>query len=160
MTSDHLADIEQYCRDVESGKRLAAKWERLAVSRHLNDLEQSTGDGFPFRFDRDAAARVIRFTEAFPHVKGRWARATGTASKIRLEPWQKFVLGVLFGWVNKADGLRRFRIAYICVPRKNGKSVLAAAIGLYMMSEDEEPGAEIYCGATSEKQAWEVFRPA
>lgn len=48
----------------------------------------------------------------------------------------------------------------LLVPRKNGKSALAAAIGLYMLVADGEHGAEVYSGATSEKQAWEVFRPA
>ena len=46
------------------------------------------------------------------------------------------------------------------VPRKNGKSAEAATTGLYMLSSDDEYGAEVYSGATTEKQAWEVFRPA
>ena len=70
------------------------------------------------------------------------------------------MLCVLFGWAEKSTGLRRFRKAYIEVPRKNGKSVIAAGIGNYMLTRDGEKGAEVYCGATSESQAWEVFRPA
>lgn len=66
----------------------------------------------------------------------------------------------LFGWVEKSSGKYRFTEAYIAVPRKNGKSPWAAAIGNYKFSADDEYGAEVYCGATTEKQAWEVFKPA
>jgi phage terminase large subunit-like protein len=61
---------------------------------------------------------------------------------------------------HKASGLRRFRVLFVVVPRKNGKSALSAGIGLYMLCADGEFGAEVYSGATSEKQAWEVFKPA
>jgi len=55
---------------------------------------------------------------------------------------------------------RRFREAYLSMPRKNGKSILAAVVGNYMFAADMEFGAEVYSGATTEKQAFEVFRPA
>jgi phage terminase large subunit-like protein len=54
---------------------------------------------------------------------------------------------------------RRFRVLFVVVPRKNGKSALSAGIGLYMLCADGEFGAEVYSGATNEKQAWEVFGP-
>jgi phage terminase large subunit-like protein len=79
---------------------------------------------------------------------------------LRLQPWQVFIVASIFGWVHKETGLRRFREAYVCVPRKNGKSPLAAGIALYMLAADGEHGAEVYCGATTQQQAWEVFRPA
>jgi phage terminase large subunit-like protein len=92
-----------------------------------------------------------------PHTKGKWARG---GARIHLEPWQVFFLMVLFAWVHAETHLRRFTKAYLCVPRKNGKSIIAAGIGLYMFAADGEHGAEVYSGATTEKQAWEVFRPA
>ena len=92
-----------------------------------------------------------------PHVKGEWARKRMT---LKLEPWQKFILSTLFGWKRAKDGLRRFREAYIEVPRKNGKSCFVAPMGLYMLVADGEEGAEVYSGATTEKQAWEVYGPA
>ncbi|WP_236215694.1 terminase large subunit domain-containing protein, partial [Metapseudomonas otitidis] len=55
---------------------------------------------------------------------------------------------------------RRYRVILIFVPRKNGKSIIAGGTGLYMFCADNEFGAEVYSGATTEKQAWEVFRPA
>jgi phage terminase large subunit-like protein len=94
---------------------------------------------------------------ALPHTKGKWARSKDT---IRLEPWQIWILCCTFGWLRKASGLRRFRVLFVVVPRKNGKSALSAGIGLYMLCADGEFGAEVYSGATNEKQAWEVFGPA
>lgn len=92
-----------------------------------------------------------------PHTSGEWARRK---LRIEFEAWQKFALGVPFGWVHKKTGLRRFSEIYIEVPRKNGKSAIAAAVGNYMFCADGEHGAEVYCGATTEKQAWKVFSPA
>jgi phage terminase large subunit-like protein len=60
---------------------------------------------------------------------------------------------VLFGWKRKADGFRRFRTAFVFVPRKNGKTTLMAGLGLYLMVADGEPGAEIYSAATKRDQA-------
>ena len=68
------------------------------------------------------------------------------------EPWQLFITGCLFGWKRK-DGSRRFRMAYCELPRKNGKSTLAAAIGLYLAFADGEAGAEVYTAATKRDQA-------
>lgn len=157
---DHLADIYAYCEAVESGDRPACKWERLAVARFRKDLARQGAEDFPFVFDADKAARILNFGELFPHVKGKWAAQIGIKNRIKLEGWQKFGLSQIFGWVHRETGLRKYRIVYWCVPRKNAKSVKAAIVGLYMLVEDGEYGAEVYCGATSEKQAWEVFRPA
>ena len=158
--TDHIKDVDAYCYAVMSGERPACKWERLCVERHLNDLQRQNTKGFPYIFDAELGTRIIRFAEHFPHVKGKWAARIGKENRIKLEPWQKFILICLFGWINQNTRLRKYRIAYVCVPRKNGKSVIAAVIGLFMLVEDGEYGAEVYCGATSEKQAWEVFRPA
>lgn len=156
----HLNDINKYCQDVISGARPSCKWEKLAVERHLNDLKRQGTPEFPYVFDEQKALKIINFGELFPHVKGKWASGSGLSNRIKFSGWQKFILAVIFGWVHVDTQLRKYRIIYICVPRKNGKSVLAAVIGLYMLTEDDEFGAEVYCGATSEKQAWEVFRPA
>lgn len=151
----HIRDGQQYCADIISGKIPACNYVKLAVQRHLADLKKQDRKSFPFRFDERKGNRVCNFIEKLPHIKGKWA-----GSPIRLEPWQKFILTCLFGWVKKSDGYRRFSELYLEVPRKNAKSTLAAGIGLYMLTEDGEPGAEVYSGATSEKQAWEVFGPA
>jgi phage terminase large subunit-like protein len=148
---------EEYARDVTSGEIPACKSIRLQCRRFLAELKRQKRKDFPFRFDVAKAERVCKFIERLPHSKGKWARAKET---IRLEPWQIWILCCTFGWLRKSSGLRRFRILFVIVPRKNGKSALSAGIGLYMLCADGEFGAEVYSGATNEKQAWEVFGPA
>jgi phage terminase large subunit-like protein len=148
---------EQYARQVVTGEIEACKWTRLACKRHLDDLARAAAGGWKYTFDIAKAERACRFLELLPHTKGRWA---ANAERMLLQPWQAFILCVLFGWVKASSGMRRFSLAYIEVPRKNGKSQLAAGIGLYMFACDAEFGAEVYSGATTEKQAHEVFRPA
>lgn len=153
----HVKAMDKYAQDVVSGRVVACKWVKLACERHLNDLESSKNPDFAYYFDLKAAERVIKFIELMPHTKGKWAREGKT---LVLEPWQKFFVGSIFGWMRRKDGLRKYRRALLWVPRKNGKSAVAAAIGDYMLAADGEYGAEVYSGATTEKQAWEVFRPA
>lgn len=109
-----------------------------------------------FWFDDQAADRVIQFFERFlRHTKGRWA-----GSRFELMEWQKEdIIRPLFGWKRK-DGTRRYRTAYIEIPRKNGKSTLSAGIGLYLLSADNEPGAEVYSAAADRDQAAIVFDQA
>ncbi len=76
-----------------------------------------------------------------------------------LAPSQQFLIGSLFGW-KAADGFRRFRVGYIEIAKGNGKSPLAAGIGLYMMTADNEPRAEIYAAAVDKDQAKILFRDA
>lgn len=156
--SPHVAAAEGYVADVLSGAVPAGKWIKLAAERHMRDCKAARSKDWPFKLDADKAERVCRFVELMPHVKGSWA--AGTAKPMRLEPWQCFLLVSLFGWVHKVTGLRRFRKARLYVARKNGKSTMASPVGLFMLAADGEPGAEVYSGATSEKQAWEVFGPA
>nr|WP_255440751.1 terminase large subunit [Paracoccus sp. MC1854] len=76
-----------------------------------------------------------------------------------MQPWQQFVVGSVFGW-KRADGLRRFRTAYVEVARKNGKSALLAGIALYALVADGEAGAHVYAAATTRDQARIVFGEA
>lgn len=147
----------KYARDVVSGRIDACKEVKQACKRHLDDLKKSETRAFKYKFCRETAEQVCEFVQLLPHTKGKWARER---ERIKLEPWQKFIFSCVFGWVHKKTGYRRFTEAYCEIPRKNGKSVIAAGVGLYMLCADGEFGAEVYCGATTEKQAWEVFRPA
>lgn len=139
-----------------AGRVVACKWVKLACQRHLDDLAKAK-KGWAYYFDEAKANHVCQFLESLPHVKGHWA---AELQFIVLQPWQCFILCVIFGWLKVATRTRRFSLAYVAVPRKNGKSILGGGIGLYMLAADGEFGAEVYSGATSEKQAWEVFRPA
>lgn len=153
----NVAKAEKYARDIVSGKIIACKWVILACQRHLDDKEKSKDKDYPYKFDAAKAERVAKFLQLLPHTKGKWAQKRET---IDLEPWQLFSICIPFGWVKKRDGLRRYQKIVVFVPRKNGKSIIGGGIGNYMLVADNEYGAEVYSGATTEKQAWEVFRPA
>jgi phage terminase large subunit-like protein len=109
--------------------------------------EKAVADGCAF--DARAADRVRRFFRLFlRHSKGEWA-----GKSFELLEWQwRDVIGPLFGW-KRSDGTRRFRRGYIEVPKKNGKSTLAAGIALYLLVADGEPGAEVYFAASDRDQA-------
>jgi len=161
--SDHVKAAESYVDQVISGKIPACKWVKLACERHRKDIASSITKKFPYQFDPDKAEKVCRFFEKLPHVKGKWGKLDPITRKrqtLKLELWQSFIFVSIFGWVRKDNGKRRFRKARIYVPRKNGKSFIAAAVGWWMFAKDNEPGAEVYAGATSEAQAWKVFEPA
>lgn len=104
--------------------------------------------------ERAAQAVVVFFEKVLRHTKGEWH-----GQPFRLMPWQREILRTLFGW-KREDGTRRYRTAYIEVPRKNGKSSLAAGVALYLLFADGEPGAEIYSAAADRDQAAIVFETA
>lgn len=157
----------QYARDVVEGRIPSCRWHFLACQRHLKDLDRAGTEAFPYLYNPELATlagrpyrpaeRVCTFAQLMPHIKGDWA-ARGL--RIKLEPWQVFILASIFGWIHRDTLKRRFRVADLFVPRKNAKSTLASVIGLYMLALDDEFGAEVYSGATSQDQAMEVFRPA
>jgi len=144
-----------YARNIVSGKVSAGLFVRQACQRHLDDLEKAKSPEYPYKFDKEKSERFLSFGELMQHVKGKWS-----GQKMKWQPWQCFCFGVPFGWVKKKDGLRRFNEVLLLIPRKNGKSVSSAIVGNYMLCADNEKGAEVYSAATSEAQAYEVFRPA
>lgn len=137
--------FEGYVRDVLSGEQVACRWVRLACERHVRDLEEGEERGI--WFDDQKAREAISFFRLLKHSKGEWA-----GRPLTLEPWQQFVVASLLGW-RRTDGTRRYRTAYLEVARKNGKTTLAAGLGLYLMLADGEPGAEVYSVATKRDQA-------
>lgn len=130
---------------VLDGSIPAGKLQRLAVQRHEQDLVSLGSQGFVF--SKDSADRIFKFFSFLRHSIGRWAN-----QQFLLSGWQAWMLMVLFGWLRE-DGTRRFRTAYCQVARKNGKTTLAAGIGLYLFSADSEQGAEVYTAATKRDQA-------
>lgn len=106
-------------------------------------------------FDARAAEHVCEFFPRFlRHTKGRWA-----GQPFFLLAWQRSALRAIFGW-KRADGTRRFRIVWCEVPRKNGKTGLAAGVGLYLAFAEGEAGAEVYCAASVKNQASIAFNEA
>lgn len=103
----------------------------------------------------EAAVKALRFVENLRHTKGQW-----WGKPFVLADWQAEELIIpIFGTL-QPDGLRQYRIVYIEVPRKNGKSEIAAAIALYLLFADNEMSAEIYGAAADRDQAAIVFNVA
>ena len=163
-TRNYAAIARRYAEAVVGGEIAACKWVQLACQRQLDDLARFKGKDSPYRFNPkltdkqgrsfQPADNLCAFVERLPHVKGPLA-----GQPIHLEPWQVFILTTVFGWV-KSDGKRRFRRAYIEVPRGSGKSALSSAVALYMLAADGEGGAEVYSLATTRDQARIVFGDA
>ncbi len=152
--------VTAYATEVLNGHIKACKYVKLACKRHLSDLKRQGTAEFPYTFDEARADRAITFIEQLSHTKGRWAsRYGGRDNKIKLELWQKFHIGSIFGWI-KPDGTRRFRRAYIEVARKNGKTTEGAGIANYCFFADrpKEIGPEIYYAATKQEQAALAWR--
>jgi phage terminase large subunit-like protein len=147
--------VDDYARAVVAGSVPAGKYHRLACARHLRDRAREGSPTFPYVFDLARAERFWRFSEKLRHYKGEWA-----GQLIVLQPHQKFRLGCVFGWVHRDTGLRRFRNSYNEIPRKNGKTLEAAIVALYVTFFDGEAGGEGYCAATKRDQAKLVFNDA
>ena len=129
---------------------IPAKWRKLfaLIPGYDPELTAAPGDWF----DANAAQHTIDFIEVvIKHAKGAKA-----GEPFVLEPWQHAVTGCLFGW-KRSDGTRRYRECLLYVGKKNGKSAWAAAIILYMLTQDHELGAEIYSAAASRDQAALIF---
>jgi phage terminase large subunit-like protein len=144
--------IDRYAAAVVDGKLPAGKYHRLACHRHQRDRAREATKAFPYQLDLARAERFLAFGRLLKHYKGEWS-----GQAINWEPHQQFRLGSLFGWIDLRTGLRRFRHAYFELPRKQGKSLEDAVVGVYTTFFDGEPGAEGYCAATKKDQARIVF---
>ena len=132
----------------------SCKRVKQACKRFRADLKRAGSDQFPFVFDVEASEHMCAFMEGLPHIEGAWAARNETLS---LLGWQAFLISQIGGWRHIVTGNRRFRTAYVEVPRKNGKSTLLAGVALYFLSVDGEPGAKVYSAASSTAQARIVF---
>lgn len=103
------------------------------------------------RYDKKKADHAVAFIQNLKHTKGKW-----DGKPFFLLPWQEQIVRDIFGIVN-LEGKRQFRSAYIEIPKKNGKSELAAAIALYLLYGDGEASAEVYSCANDRSQASIVF---
>lgn len=102
-------------------------------------------------FDEGKARRTVEFINCLKHTKGRWR-----GQPFELLPWQEKIIRDVFGTV-KENGYRQYNTAYVEIPKKNGKSELAAGVALYMTCGDNEWGAEVYGCASDRQQASIVF---
>lgn len=142
-----------YLESITKGETAAGVKIKTLYAREVAWMDSSD---FPYRFDEETGQRPIDFIEKYcKHSKGRWGK-----QPVRLELFQKAKLQLLFGWVDRTTGKRRFREVVDIRGRKCGKSTETAAVELYMMIADNESGAEIFCTANKKDQASLVFNEA
>ncbi|MDC9582784.1 terminase large subunit [Xenorhabdus sp. PR6a] len=140
---------EQYALDIQNGTIPACNRLKQAVKRYYNDLNNPR-----YTFDSEVVERFVGFSRLCPHVKGHLR-----GKPIILEPWQQFAFANLFGFKVKATGRRKYRSAYIQVPRKNAKSTVAAILANWFLVM-EQGQQDIYTAAVSRDQARIVFDDA
>lgn len=143
-------EYNSYMSDVLSNRITVCKHLKMAVRRHADDLKK---ENFPFCFSDESAQTAINFFCEQVHTKGKLAR-----QKLTPQPWQQFVIALLYGWRRRDNGKRRFRRVYLQVARKNGKTFFASGVGLLDLLS--EPGAEVYSAATKHSQAAIAFQNA
>ena len=137
--------IFEYWEAIESGKEVVSQKVYKTYQKVVYDLNDKTS---PYHFSNSRANHALEFIENFCiQSKGKWG-----GKPVKLELWEKAMLATIFGFID-AQGNRKYREAILIVGKKNGKSLLASCIGLYMMIADNEPGAEIYSVATTLNQA-------
>lgn len=132
----------RYAQEVIEGKIVAGEFIRSACERFFSLMED---DRYEFREDK--VDDVINFFPYLKHFKGRHADKPFT-----LEPWQEWIVASIYGFYVREDGSRLTQTVYIEVARKNGKTALAAGIGLNALINDDEAGAEVYFAANSKEQ--------
>ena len=142
--------VTEYAEQVVAGGIVAGKLVKLACARHLRDLVDGPKRGL--KWEPRLSERVFQFFRCLRF-------ADGTQAPFELTPHQKFIAGALFGWLGP-DGFRRFRTAYVEEGKGNGKTPLAAGIGLYGLVADDESAAEIYSAAVGRDQAKICFSDA
>jgi phage terminase large subunit-like protein len=146
-----VESMVRYAEDIVDGRIIACKKHIQACERFLSDIERSVDEYFPFTFDVDELYRFYRWSRMFKHTKGVLAN-----HPIELTDFQLFVVGNIFSWKRKDNGLRRFRKAYIQLARKNAKSQLLALIGSYEGFVSPEQ-SEVYIAGWGREQSSIVY---
>lgn len=132
----------QYPVDVISRNVIAGKHIKKACERFFSLMDDDR-----YMFLEEKVDKVIRLYHHLRHFKGRHS-----GKPFVLEPWQEWIIASIYGFYNKSDGSRLTQTVYIEVARKNGKTALAAGIGLNALINDDEDGAEVYFAANSKDQ--------
>ena len=160
--------IKEYYEKIKSGEIITSRKVKIVYEKLVKDIDnpktvkiynedaEEYGE-HEYIFSEERALDAIDFIETFcRHSKGKkWA-----GQPFILELWQKAFVSAIFGFIDKETGFRKYRKVILFVARKNGKSTLAAAIGLYMLLMDGEPGAECYSIATKKDQAKILWQEA
>lgn len=144
--------IIEYWEQIESGKEVVCDKIRRTYKKIVYDLTDKDSEFF---YSPARANHVIEFIENFcRHSKGKLG-----GKPVTLELWEKAMLATIFGFID-IDGNRKYREAILIVGKKNGKSLIASCVGLYLQIADNEPGAEIYAVASKRDQAKIIWSEA
>src|SRR5699024_8559415 len=132
----------QYALDVINNELLVSPSVYQSAKRHLDDMENLKG----YYWDYKEANKIIQFGEMLPNPS--------TGQPLKLEGFQRFILGSCVGWKTD-EGNKRFRTANISMARKQGKSMIQAILSLYTLIFEENPSQhkQIHLGANSRKQS-------
>lgn len=144
--------ILEYYEQIKNGKVTVCdkirKWYKHLSAKVINPT-----DGYHYEAKR--GNHIIEFIENYcRHSKGKMG-----GQLVKLELWEKAWLAATFGFVDD-DGIRQYNLSVLIIGKKNGKSLLASAIGLYMLIGDGEPGPEVYAVATKRDQAKIIWQEA
>lgn len=138
--------IRDYWEQVASNQVTVSDKVRRMYKELIRILDDETSE---WEYDPERANHAIEFVENYcKHSKGKLG-----GQPFILELWQKAMTAALFGIVHKIDGTRKYKEFILIVARKNGKSAWGSAIGLYMLTADNEPGPEVVSAATKKDQA-------
>ena len=132
----------KYAEDVVSGRIVACQWVKLACQRFLDDI-----NSHDFYFDERKYRTLTTFIGVLKHYS---SGAAGT--QFVLEPWEDFIICNIFCLYRVDTHRRKYKTAHISVSRKNGKTTLAAVLGLFAMIADGEPAASVIMAANSREQ--------
>lgn len=136
--------ILEYWEDIESGKEVVSDKVRRTYKKVVYDIH-NPGEYF---YSHKRANHIIEFFENYcHHSKGK-----AGGQKVILELWEKAMLATVFGFID-INGLRKYRESMLIVGKKNGKSLIASGVGLYMLIGDGEQGPEVYATATKKDQS-------
>lgn len=154
MAKSHKKDVDTYVEGVLKGKLIVGKEIVLACARYKADLQR---DKFDFR--EKEADKVINIMETMMvHAKGEDLEGNSLMNApFKLEPWEKFIIYNLLGFYFKGTDERRFKEAFIFIPRKNGKTSFVGGLAFALSIVEAASGATLYIVAAAQKQAQQSF---
>lgn len=155
LPGDNAAAVAGYATAILDGTKLACKELRQGVQRFERDLASGRWD-----FDPAEADYVIRKIETqFVHLQGETLTGEPLKGKpLLLEPWQTYIVYNLLGFYEPGTKIRRYKEAFIFIPRKNGKTIFAAALAWALAMLSAKSGAVIYIAAAALRQAMQSYR--
>nr|DAH44453.1 MAG TPA: Large Terminase [Caudoviricetes sp.] len=143
--------IREYWEKIESGEVIVCDKVYRTYKKLIYDIDHP-GEYF---YSAHRGNHILEFFENYcHHSKGKFG-----GKRVVLELWEKAMLAAIFGFVD-INGLRKYREAILIVGKKNGKSLLASGVGLYLQVADGEPGPEVYAVATKRDQAKIIWQEA